>query len=72
MSILRSVTAAKGLHKANNLAPLFETPFHHWKVNEVGKQRIGRNKHMSAGDEDAEDSLCELHKEAAEITEFPL
>jgi len=60
VGILRAVTPPKGLYQSNNLATLLKSAFHERKVNKVREKRIGRDKQVSAGNENAESALREV------------
>jgi hypothetical protein len=70
VGILRSISAPKGLYKANNFSPLLKPSLYEWEVHEVGEQRVGRDEYVSAGNKDTKDPLCEIRKKAAEISKF--
>jgi hypothetical protein len=50
----------KGLHQSYDLATLLKSAFHEREIDEVGKKRIGGDKQVSAGNENAESALREV------------
>jgi hypothetical protein len=60
VGILRPVTPPKGLHQSYDLATLLKSAFHEREIDEVGKKRIGGDKQVSAGNENAESALREV------------
>lgn len=63
MGILWSVTTPEGLYEADNLSSFLEAGLFQGSINEMGEERVGRNEHMSAWDENALNSYRPLCKE---------
>src|SRR5579862_1725862 len=63
MRVLRAISSAQGLYKADDLPALFEPRLHHRQIDQVRQQRIGSDDGMGARSENANGFPGERRKE---------